>query len=139
MTIAVKPVYRAIGIGIAAAALLIGAFLLGSAGPSGGGSGRHLTGTSTASGSGPIVLTASGAGGRITVTGTGTVTGVPNQLVLSMGVQTSASSVSTALTEANHAARRVMNALRSGGVHRGDIQTSGLSIQPNYANGSPAP
>jgi uncharacterized protein YggE len=139
MTIAIKPLYRAIGIGIAAAALLIGAFLLGSAQPSRAGSPGHLAGMSAARGSSPVVLTASGAGGRITVTGTGTVTGVPNQLVLSMGVQTSASSVSTALTEANQAARRVMNALRSSGVHRGDIQTSGLSIQPNYANGSPAP
>jgi uncharacterized protein len=139
MTIAVKPVYRAIGIGIAAAALLIGAFLLGSAQPSRAGSAGQNMGTSTARGSDPIVLTASGAGGRITVTGTGTVTGVPNQLVLSMGVQTSASSVSTALTEANQAARRVMGALRSGGVSRADIATSGLSIQPNYSNGSPAP
>jgi len=139
MTIAMKPVYRAIGIGIIAAALLIGAFLLGSAQPSSGASGRHVTGTSTAGGSEPIVLTASGAGGRITVTGTGTVSGVPNQIVLSMGVQASASSVSTALTQANHAARRVMNALRSDGVRRGDIQTSGLSIQPNYSNGNPTP
>jgi uncharacterized protein len=139
MTIAVKPIYRAIGIGIAAAALLTGAFLLGSAQASGGRSGQQQTGTSTAGGSSPIMLTASGAGGRITVTGTGTVTGVPNQLVLSMGVQTSAPSVSTALTEANHAARRVMSALRSGGVSRADIATSGLSIQPNYSNGSPAP
>jgi uncharacterized protein len=139
MAIAIKPVYRAVGIGIAAAALLIGAFVLGSAQRSGSGSARHITGASAAGASDPIVLTASGAGGRITVTGTGTVTGVPNQLVLSMGVQTSASSVSTALTEANHAARRVMSALRSGGVSRADIATSGLSIQPNYSNGSPAP
>jgi len=139
MTITVKPVYRAIGIGIAAAALLIGAFLLGSAQPSRAGSAGHMSGASTARGSDPIVLTASGAGGRITVTGTGTVTGVPNQLVLSMGVQTSGSSVSTALSEANHAARRVMSALRSGGVSRADIATSGLSIQPNYSNGNPAP
>jgi uncharacterized protein len=139
MIITVKPVYRAIGIGIAAAALLIGAFLLGSAQPSRGGSARQLTGTSAAGGSDPIVLTASGAGGRITVTGTGTVAGVPNQLVLSMGVQTTASSVSTALNEANQAARRVMSALRARGVSRADIQTSGLSIQPNYSNGSPFP
>ena len=92
-----------------------------------------------AGGSGPIVLTASGSGGRITVTGTGTVTGTPNQLVLSMGVQTSASSVSTALTQANQAARSVISALRSGGVSRADIQTAGLSIQPDYRNGSPQP
>jgi len=145
MNVAVKPAYRAIGIGIVTAALLIGAFLIGSAQSARGSAGGHSSGTSTAGGAGtmspsrPVVLTASGAGGRITVTGTGTVTGTPNQLVLSMGVQTSASSVSTALIEANHAARRVIAALTSHGVRKSDIQTSGLSIQPNYSNGSPAP
>jgi len=139
MNIAVKPAYRAIGIGILAAALLIGAFLLGSARASAGGAGGQTMVTGTSDHSGPVVLTASGAGGRITVTGTGTVTGTPDQLVLSMGVQTSASSVSTALAEANQAARRVMSALRSDGVSKADIQTSGLSIQPNYSNGSAAP
>jgi uncharacterized protein YggE len=137
MNIAMKPAYRAIGIGIVAAALLIGAFLLGSARASGSGGQTALTGAGDRPSG--VVLTASGAGGRITVTGTGTVTGTPNQLVLSMGVQTSASSVSTALSEANQAARRVMSALHSDGVSRPDIQTSGLSIQPNYANGNPAP
>jgi len=113
--------------GVVAAGLLIGAFALGSArsGPARAGS----TGTST----GGIVLAASSAGGKITVTGTGTVTGTPNQLVLSMGVQTSASSVSTALRQANEAASRVIGALRSAGVRKADIQTSGLSIQPDFS------
>jgi uncharacterized protein len=139
MNFAIKPAYRAIGIGILAAALLIGAFLLGSARASGGGAGGQSVVTGAMNHSRPVVLTASGAGGRITVTGTGTVTGTPDQLVLSMGVQTSASSVSTALSEANQAAGRVISALRSDGVSKADIQTSGLSIQPNYSNGSPAP
>jgi len=138
MNVVVKPAYRAIAIGIVAAALLVGAFLLGSARPARS-AGALTTGATSADRASQAVLTASGAGGRITVTGTGTVTGTPNQLVLSMGVQTSASSVSTALIEANHAARRVMGALQSDGVRKADIQTSGLSIQPNYSNGNPAP
>src|SRR5215475_7296594 len=99
MTDAVKPLYRAILIGIAAAALLIGAFLLGSArspAAAAGNAGSAITG-GAGFGTGGVQLTASQPGGRITVTGTGTVTGTPDQLVLSMGVQTNASSVSIAL------------------------------------------
>jgi uncharacterized protein YggE len=86
-----------------------------------------------------VVLTAAQAGGRITVTGTGTVTGTPDQLVLSMGVQTNASSVSIALRQANEAASRVIRSLKAGGVRGADIQTSGLSIQPNFTDGSQVP
>jgi uncharacterized protein len=135
MTVAVKPSFRAIGIGIAAAALLVGAFLLGSArSPAPGVSGASAQGNP-----GGVVLTAAQAGGRITVTGTGTVTGTPDQLILSMGVQTNASSVSIALRQANEAANRVIRSLKAGGVRAADIQTSGLSIQPNYTSGSHVP
>ena len=134
MIVAIKPVPRAIGIGVAAAGLLIGSFLLGS-----GRSGAAASSTAKPGGSGSAVLTASAAGGKITVTGTGTVTGTPNQLVLSMGVQTSASSVSTALRQANEAATRVIHSLKAAGVRGSDIQTSGLSIQPNYSGSSQVP
>ena len=73
------------------------------------------------------------------MTGTGTVTGTPDQLVLSMGVQTSASSVSIALRQANEAASRVIRSLKAGGVRAADIQTSGLSIEPNYSKRQPGP
>jgi len=136
----VKPVSRAIGIGAAAAALLIGSFLLGSArsGASSGAAGSIAASNAHASRSG-VLLAASAAGGKITVTGTGTVSGTPNELVLSMGVQTSASSVSTALRQANEAATRVIHSLKSAGVRPSDIQTSGLSIQPNYSNSGQVP
>jgi uncharacterized protein YggE len=137
MTVAVKPLYRAILIGIAAAALLIGAFLLGSGRPSAAATGA--TGSPGGGNSGSLLLAASTAGGKITVTGTGTVTGTPDQLVLSMGVQTSASSVSIALRQANEAASRVIRSLKAGGVRAADIQTSGLSIEPNYSSGSQVP
>jgi uncharacterized protein YggE len=134
MAITFKPSYRAPAAGIAAAALLIGSFLLGTA-QSGSAAGRAASG-----GSAPVaLLTSSGAGGKITVTGTGTVTGTPDQLVLTMGVQINASSVSAALQEANRAANRVMASLRNGGVSKADIQTSGLSIQPNYRGSGQVP
>jgi uncharacterized protein YggE len=140
MIVATKPVSRAIGIGAVTAALLIGSFLLGSArsGASSGAAGSTAASNTRAGGSG-VLLTSSAAGGKITVTGTGTVSGTPDQLVLSMGVQTSASSVSTALQEANQAARRVIGSLKAGGVRPADIQTSGLSIQPNYDNSGQVP
>ncbi|HUZ56322.1 MAG TPA: SIMPL domain-containing protein [Streptosporangiaceae bacterium] len=134
MIVNIKPIYRPIAIGIVSAAVLIGAFLLGSAQP-----GSAASESAADSHSAGIVLTSSGAGGKITVTGTGTVSGTPDQLVLSMGVQTSASSVSAALAHANGAARRVIGALKSGGVHAADIQTSGLSISPNYSGNSQVP
>ncbi|MBO0833112.1 MAG: SIMPL domain-containing protein, partial [Actinobacteria bacterium] len=76
---------------------------------------------------------------RITVTGTGTVTGTPNQLVLSMGVQVTGGSVSSALAAANQATSRVTAALKSQGVASADIQTSGLSIYPSYSGQSQVP
>jgi uncharacterized protein len=136
----VKPVSRAIGIGVATAALLIGSFLLGSArsGAASAVAGSSAAGNTGAGRSG-VLLTSSAAGGKITVTGTGTVSGTPDQLVLSMGVQTSAPSVSTAIQEANQAARRVIGSLKAGGVRAADIQTSGLSIQPNYDSSGQVP
>lgn len=129
MNITLKPTVRASAIGVGAAAALIGSFLLGTA-QSG----------SAATGSGALALaSAAGGTGRITVTGTGTVTGTPNQLILSMGVQANASSVSAALGQANRAASKVIATLRKDGVSKADIQTSGLSIQPNYHGGNQVP
>jgi uncharacterized protein YggE len=121
----IKAHHRSLSAGFAAAVVLAGAFGLGSV--------TGSAGTSTALASSPTTP------GRVTVSGTGTVNSIPNQLVLDMGVQVNGSSVGSALLQANHAARRVMAALKAAGVRPSDIQTSGLSIQPNYQNGSQAP
>ena len=136
MTILSTPSYRALAVGAAAAALLVGAFTVGAS---------RSSPASAAAGSGPgqgratAPLAASPGPARITVTGTGTVSGTPDQLVLSMGVQASAASVGAALQQADQAVRRVTGALRSSGVAAADLQTSGLSIQPNYQGSSQAP
>ena len=136
MHITLTPTYRALAAGGTAAAVLIGAFTLGTtagnAAPSP--AGQHSADTSTSA-----LLTSSSGSARITVTGTGTVTGMPDQLVLSMGVQVSASSVGSALQQANQAVRRVTAALSARGVAAADIQTSGLSIQPSYQASSQIP
>jgi len=127
MSITIKPGWRAPLIGIAAALLLIGAFMLGTTRSSGG-----------SGGSGAVLTSASGTG-KITVTGSGSVTGTPDQLVLSMGVQVKAASVSSALSQANQATTRVIAALTKDGVVASDIQTAGLSISPDYRGRGQAP
>ena len=127
MAIRINPGYRAAAIGVASAALLVGAFSLG-AGRGGGAAAQAATLTAPRS-----------PAARITVTGDGTVTGTPNQLVLSMGVQVNGGTVTSALDQANQAVTRVTAALRQGGVAGADIQTSGLAIWPNYQGNSQVP
>lgn len=135
MPVTLTPRYRAVAFGGVAAAILIGAFTLGitagSAAPSSPGQNSPVSQART--------LAASAGSARITVTGTGTVNGTPNQLTLSMGVQINAASVNSALQQANQAVSRVTAALRARGVAATDIQTSGLSIQPNYRDNSTTP
>jgi uncharacterized protein YggE len=59
--------------------------------------------------------------------------------MLSMGVQVNGGSVSSALAQANQAVSSVTGALRQRGVAAADIQTSGLSIYPNYQGNSQVP
>ena len=131
MTISITPAVRGAAVGTAAAALLIGAFTLGVS--RGGGA------TPEGPGRPGATLVAAVRSGRITVTGSGSVTGTPNQLTLTMGVQVNGSSVASALQQASQAVRRVTGALRARGVTAADIQTSGLYIQPNYQSGSQTP
>jgi uncharacterized protein YggE len=136
MAVRFTPAYRALAVGGLAAAALIGAFALGS---SQGSAATSPAGRQAPDGTRTAVLTAATQAARITVTGTGNVTGSPDQLVLAMGVQVTGSSVGSALGDANAAVRRVTAALNAGGVAAADIQTSGLSIYPNYPNNSQVP
>jgi uncharacterized protein len=120
------PRYLAAATGVAAAALLIGAFAIGTQMGNSGSGGTPAANAAT--------LTSSQTAGRITVTGTGTVSGVPNQLVVSMSVQATSYDVTSALDQASADVRKVMTALRDRGVPAADIQTSNLNISPNYNN-----
>jgi uncharacterized protein YggE len=119
---------RALAVGVAAAGLLIGAFAAGGA----RGDAAMLPGRT-------VAAQAAAPGARITVTGTGTVSGSPDQLMLYMGVQTNGSSVGAALQRANRTVGAVTQALARTGVRASDIQTSGLSIQPDYPSNSAVP
>jgi len=120
------PRYLAAATGVAAAALLIGAFTIGTHEGSSASNGTPAASAAT--------LTSSQTAGRITVTGSGTVTGVPNQLVVSMSIQASSYDVTSALNQANVTVHKVTMALRGRGVAASDLQTSDLNISPNYNN-----
>jgi uncharacterized protein len=74
----------------------------------------------------------------ITVSGRADVAGTPDTLRLDLSVVATASSVSEALASANRSAGSVQKSLLANGVQRRDLQTSGLSIQPeyDYSNGA---
>jgi uncharacterized protein len=134
MAVQFSSTQRAVVAGVAAAGLLIGAFSIGASQTSA--SSTETGGTSLVSSG---AATAASTPARITVTGTGNVTGVPNQLILSMGVQTTGASVAGALRQANAAVRAITAVLKRSGVTAPNIQTSGLSIYPNYSNSSGVP
>jgi uncharacterized protein len=71
---------------------------------------------------------------KVTETGVGTVSITPNLLTLSLDVHTTASEANAALSHNNRVTAAVLHALSAGGVARRDLQTTDLTIQPNYAN-----
>ena len=127
MTITVNS--RTIAITVVAALAILAAYLIGSARPS------------VAGAASPTVLTASTgspADTGITVTGTGKVTGTPDTLRISMSVTATNQDVDTALASANKSAKAVQDALLAKGVEKKDLQTSNVSIWPNYnSKGAP--
>jgi uncharacterized protein YggE len=131
MAVQLSSTSRGVVAGVVSAGLLIGAFTIGAGQTSAAPAARGAALAAAA--------TPAQGGTRITVTGTGNVSGVPNQLMLSMGVQTNGASVAAALRQANQAVRSITAVLARSGVRASDIQTSGLSIQPNYASsGAPS-
>lgn len=76
----------------------------------------------------------SGNVGGITVTGNGAVSGTPDTLKLTIGVEVTNATMTKALDAANSHAAAVQKSLRDHGVGDKDLQTSGLSVQPNYTD-----
>ena len=69
----------------------------------------------------------------VLVSGTGFVTGRPDVLTVNLGVEAGGPTVDKALALANQAQSRLRDAFTTGGVSERDLQTSGLSIYPQYA------
>ncbi len=88
------------------------------------------TGTAAA----PTTSTDSGSSAMntISVTGTGKVAGVPDTLVVSLGVSVVRPSIDAATGDAADLAQALIDALTSHGVAERDIQTTNYSISPEY-------
>lgn len=116
---------RTAAVGLAAAVALGGAFALGTVTGGGGGTPAY------AATPGPAQPSASFPG--ITVSGLGKVTGVPDVLTVQLGVSTTRDDVSGALSAASSALGKVRAALTGGGVAAADLQTSDVSVAPDYS------
>jgi uncharacterized protein YggE len=71
-------------------------------------------------------------GPTIVVAGTGDVKGTPDTVTLSLGVQTTGPSAAQAIAGNNYSAYALIGTLKDKGVAPKDIQTSNLSINPNF-------
>ena len=89
----------------------------------------------TAAGAAPAA-TVSTDNGRPTIAarGVGLVKGTPDTLRVVLGVETRSTSAQDALAQNNDKANALIKTLKDKGVEAKDIQTSQLSINPNYDN-----
>ena len=79
--------------------------------------------------------------GLITVTGEASVTVVPDLATVTLGVMTIGATAGEALSANSAAVKGVMDRLTAAGIDARDIQTSNLSLNPNYmvSDGMTAP
>ena len=70
----------------------------------------------------------------ITVTGEGIVQALPDQATISLGVTTTDETAVAALAANSAAVAEVIAELKAAGVGEGDLQTSNLSLNPNWSN-----
>ncbi len=78
----------------------------------------------------PFVQTMSGT--RLDVSATGEVSRVPDVAIISAGVMTRSASATSALAENAARMERVRAALKGAGIADRDIQTSNISLNPEY-------
>jgi uncharacterized protein YggE len=81
----------------------------------------------------PTAVTCNSSSPKLTVQGSGQATGTPNLLTLVVEVDVTQSNAQVALEADNAQAAAVEKTLESEGVTAKDLQTSNLSIQPNYS------
>jgi hypothetical protein len=75
------------------------------------------------------------ATGQITVTGEGRVEAAPDMATLTLGVTTEARTAAEAMAANSAQLTRVLERLRSAGIADRDMQTTGLSLNPNWQSG----
>jgi uncharacterized protein YggE len=130
-TLAVTAVACGLGLAGVSAALAVALADAGGAGgaPAASGSASASTLSSAVTASQGCKATTS----KITVQGTGRATGTPDVLNANFGFSTTAGSSTAALSENNDKVTQAVTALESNGLAAGDVQTTGLSLLPQYA------
>lgn len=68
----------------------------------------------------------------ITVTGEGTIDAVPDLATVSLGVTTEAATAAAAMEANSGALQKVMARIEEAGIEARDVQTSNLSLNPNW-------
>ena len=68
----------------------------------------------------------------VNVSGEGRASAPPDMAVLSLGVSARGATVAEAMDQANQASDRLRASLRANGIEERDIQTSSISISPQY-------
>lgn len=107
------------------AAVAIGALVVGGAG----------LGLALSAGATTRAATPAGCGSaqpHLTVQGTGQAEGTPDVLTAVFGFSTTAASASAALSQDNGEVNQALLALSANGVPRADVQTTGLTLAPQY-------
>jgi uncharacterized protein YggE len=79
-------------------------------------------------------LLAMPADGRIVVTGSATVSGAPDTAMVSLSVVTDADTADAALAGNSRDTAKLIDAVKAAGVASADVQTSGFSVYPRYAD-----
>jgi uncharacterized protein len=90
------------------------------------------TGCTTGSTSTASAPSCSPNSAKLTVQGTGVATGTPDTLTVDIAISTTGPTAQAALASNNTTAGAVISAFAAGGVTKQNIQTTGLSVQPNY-------
>lgn len=80
----------------------------------------------------PVAAVAEVAPATLTVTGEGVTDVVPDMATLTMGVTTTGTTAAEALSANSTALAAVLDRLRAAGIEDRDIQTTGLSVNPNW-------
>ena len=115
---------RVAGVAGIAAALVVGGVALGLA---------VSNGTASASGdSASASGVCASSAPKLTVQGTGNASATPDVVTVSVAIDVTDPSAQASLVDDNSKANAVTAALKQGGVADKDIQTSNVSIQPNY-------
>ncbi|WP_326544935.1 SIMPL domain-containing protein [Mycolicibacterium sp. ND9-15] len=83
----------------------------------------------------PVLNNDDGAARQVTVVGTGEVLGTPDTLTIDAAMEVVAPDAAGALNQTSQLQRGVIDALVASGIDRKDINTSQVSVQPQYAGG----